>query len=93
MVNLVREFIPDLAGTLAPPVALTKNEVVKDVAKHWDPEYDQAYAKVRQLLTQAPPVTVFPDRSKDFAIRVGASEAGAGVFLGQHKGEDLGIIT
>ena len=91
MVNSVRKFIPNLAGTLAPLVALTKKEAVK-VAKRWNSEHDQAYAKVNQLLTQAP-VLQFPDFSKDFVIHVDASEAGAGAFLGQHKGDDLVIIA
>ena len=92
MVNFVRKFIPNLAGTLAPLVALTKKEAVKEVAKRWNSEHDQAYAKVKQLLTQAP-VLQFPDFSKDFVIHVDASEAGAGAFLGQHKGDDLVIIA
>ena len=58
MVNFVRKFIPNLAGTLAPLVALTKKEAVKEVAKRWNSEHDQAYAKVKQLLTQAPVLPV-----------------------------------
>ena len=47
VVNFVRKVIPDLASILAPLVALTKKESFNDVAKRWDPEYDQAYAKVK----------------------------------------------
>lgn len=92
MVNFVRKFIPNLAGILAPLVALTKKEAVKEIAKRWNSEHDQAYAKVKQLLTEAP-VLQFPDFSKDFVIHVDASEAGAGAFLGQQKGDDLVIIA
>ena len=54
MVNFVRKVIPNLAGTIAPLVALTKKEASKEVAKRWSSEHDQAYAAVKQLLTQAP---------------------------------------
>ena len=92
MVNFVRKFIPNLAGIIAPLVALTKPEAAKTVAKRWRPEHDQAYATVKQLPTQAP-VLQFPDFSKDFAIHVDALEAGAGAFLAQQKGDDLVIIA
>ena len=56
------------------------------------PEHHQAYAKMKQLLTQAP-VLQFPDFSRAFVVNVDASEAGAGTFLAQHKGEDLAILA
>ena len=80
MVNLVRKFIPNLAGTIAPLGALPKKEAIKVVARRWGPEHDLAYAKVKQLLAQAP-VLQFLVFSNDFAIHVDASEAGAGEFL------------
>ena len=92
MVNFARKFIHDLAGILAPLVALTKKEAVKEVAKRWGLEHDQAYAKVKQLLSQAP-LLQFPDSSRGFVIHVDASEAGAEAILAQHKGEDLVIIA
>ena len=51
MVNFVRKFIPDLACILAPLVALTNKEAVKEVANRWGLEHDQVYAKVKQILT------------------------------------------
>ena len=60
MVNFVRKFIPNLAGILAPLIALTK----KEIAKRWGPEHDQAYVKVKELLTQSP-VLQLPDFSQD----------------------------
>ena len=54
MVNFVRKFIPNLSGIIAPLVALTKKEAAEEVAKRWRPEHDQAYATMKQLLTQAP---------------------------------------
>ena len=62
MVNFVRKFIPNLAGIIAPLVALTKKEAAKEVAKRWRREHDEAYATVKQLLTQAP-VLQLPDIS------------------------------
>ena len=91
MLNFVRKFIPNLAGIIAHLVALTKKEAGKEVTRRWRPEHDEAYASVKQLLTQAP-VLQFPDFSKDFAIHVDASEAGAGAFLAQQKGDDF-VIT
>ena len=66
MVNFVRKFIPNLAGIIAPLVALTEKEAAEEVAKRWRPDHDQAYATVKQLLTQTP-VRQFSDFSKDFA--------------------------
>ena len=40
MVNFVRKFIPDLACILAPLVALTNKEAVKEVANRWGLEHD-----------------------------------------------------
>ena len=90
--TFVREFIPNLVSVIAPLVTLTQEEAVEEVAKRWNSEHDRAYATVKQLLTQAP-VLQFPDFSKDFAIHVDASEAGAGAFLAQQKGDGLVIIA
>ena len=92
MVVFVRKFILDLAGQLAPLVALTKTEAVNEVAKRWGPEQNKAQANVKLLLTQAP-VQKFPDLSRDFVMHVDVSEAGAGASLAQHKCEDLAIIA
>ena len=92
MVNFVRKFIPNLAATIAPLVALTKKEAINEISKRWRPEHDQAFARVKQLLTEAP-VLHFPDFSKPFVIHVDASNAGAGAFLAQQNGDDLNIIA
>ena len=92
MVNYVRKYLPDLAAITAPMVELTKKENTKSVAKLWGPEHDEAFAKVKKLLTEAP-VLHFPDFSKEFTIHVDASEAGAGAFLAQQNGDDLNIIA
>ena len=62
MVNYVRKYLPDLAAITAPMVELTKKENTKSVAKLWGPEHDEAFAKVKKLLTEAP-VLQFPDFS------------------------------
>ena len=64
MINFVRKFIPNLAATIAPLVALTKKEAIKEVSKRWVPEHDQAFARVKPF-TEAP-VLHFPDLSKSF---------------------------
>ena len=50
----MRKFTPNLAGSIALQVALTKKEAAKEVAKRWRPKHDQAYATVKQLRTKAP---------------------------------------
>ena len=94
MVNFVRKFIPNLAATIAPLVALTKKEATKEVSKRWRPEHDQAFARVKQLITEAP-ILHFPDFSKllNLVIHVDASNAGAGAFIAQQNGDDLNIIA
>ena len=91
LVNFVRKFIPNLAGTIAPLVTLTKKEAIKEVGQRWGPEHDIAYAKVKQLIVQAP-VLQFPDFAKDLAIHVYASKAGVGAILAQQKTDDR-VIT
>ena len=73
-------------------VALTKKEATKEISKRWGLEQDQAFARVKQLLTEAP-VLHFPYFSKSFVIHVDASNAGAGAFLAQQDGDDLKIIA
>ena len=63
MVNFARKYIPNLAAIIASLVALTKKEATKEVSKRWGPKYDQAFAQVTQLLTEAP-VLHFPDFPK-----------------------------
>ena len=92
MVNLVHKFIPNLTGIIAPLVALTKKEAGKEVAKRRRPEHDQAYATVKQLLTQAPVLQYF-DVSKGFTVQVEASEAGADAPIAQQNGDDLEKIA
>ena len=60
MVNFLQKFTPDPVGIFQPLIALAKKEAGKEVAKRWSPEHDQAYAKVKPLLIQAP-VLQFPD--------------------------------
>ena len=92
MVNFVRKFIPNLAARIAPLVALTKKKATTEVSRRWGPEQDQAFARVKQLLTEAP-VLHFPDFSKSFVIHVDASNAGAGAFLASQDGDNLKIIA
>ena len=91
MVNFFRMFIPNLASVIASLVAL-KNETLKEVATRWNSEYDRGYATIKKLLSLVA-VQKFPGFSHDFAIHVNASEASAGVFLAQQKGDDIVIIA
>ena len=87
MVNFVRKNIPNLTATIAPLVALTKKEAVEQVSKRWGPGHDQAFARVKQLLTEAP-VLHFPDFSKSFC-HTRRCQAGAGAFLAQQNGTQI----
>lgn len=53
MVNFVRKVIPNLAGVVAPLTVLTTKEAVKEVAKRWSPEHNQAPTG-RRLKTHFP---------------------------------------
>ena len=60
VVNFVSKFIPELAATRAPLVAATKIEATLKDNMCWGPQHDRAFARVKQLITDAP-VLHFPD--------------------------------
>ena len=56
IVNFVRKFIPNLATTIEPLVALSRKSSdanLKTLRNYWGPEQDAAFIKVKELLTSA----------------------------------------
>ena len=94
-INFVRKFIPNLATTIEPLVALTLKSVanLKTLRNHWGPEQDAAFVKkVKELLTSAP-VLHFPAFHYSFIIHVDASNCDVGVFLAKKDDGELAIIA
>ena len=95
-INFVRKFIPNLATTIEPLVALTLKSVanLKTLRNHWGPEQDAAFVKkVKELLTSAP-VLHFPAFHYSFMIHVDASNCDVGAFVAQKEGHgELAIIA
>ena len=86
-INFVRKFVPNLATTIEPLVALTLKSVanLRTLRNHWGPEQDAAFVtKVKELLTSAP-VLHFPPFDNSFIIHVDASNWDVGAFLAQKE--------
>ena len=75
-------FIPKFSSVAGPLYPLTK----KDAVYEWDKGCQEAFEKLKQLLTEAP-VLAFPDFSREFILETDTSGAGLGAVLAQ-KGED-----
>ena len=82
LASYYRRFIPKFSSVAGPLYALTK----KDVVYEWDKGCQDAFEKLKQLLTEAP-VLAFPDFPHEFILETDASGAGLGAVLAQ-KGED-----
>lgn len=65
---------------------------MKYVGKRWGLEYDQAFARVNQLLTGVCVLHCL-DYYKIVALHVEASDAGARTSLARQSGEDLNTIS
>ena len=78
-VNYLAKFLPKLSDVLEPIRQLTRD----DVPWTWTATQDQAFAKVQQLVTEAP-VLAFYDPSKDLMIQCDASQSGLGAVLLQN---------
>ena len=78
-VNYLAKFLPKLSDVLEPIRQLTRD----DIQWMWTATHDQAFAKVQQLVTEAPVLT-FYDPSKDLLIQCDASQSGLGAVLLQN---------
>lgn len=79
LVQYVSKFIPNLAEISEPLRLLTKS----DVLWHWDKQQIDSFAKLKNLLTQAPVLRIY-DLQKEVTISVDASSKGLGAVLLQN---------
>uniref|UniRef100_A0A1B0C8P4 RNA-directed DNA polymerase n=1 Tax=Lutzomyia longipalpis TaxID=7200 RepID=A0A1B0C8P4_LUTLO len=91
MIGWFRRFLPSYATFSKPLTDLLKGKG-KTGGIIWTPEADEAFGKLKELLTTAP-ILKLPDYSKPFIVRSDASDVGAGGMLiqeedGQEKIED-----
>ena len=75
-INYLAKFLPSLSVVSEPIRQLTK----KDVAFVWDQVHDQAFAKLKELVTQ-PPLLKYYEPEKELVIQCDASEGGLGAAL------------
>ena len=73
-VNYLSRFMPSLSDVLEPMRQLSR----PDVAWHWDFPQQQAFAKIKQMITAAP-VLAYYDPSEPLAIQCDASNKGIGL--------------
>ena len=76
MINYLTRFSPNLAETTAPMRFLLK----QDSEFLWDSPQDEAFNKVKQIITQTP-VLAFYDAKKPLTLQVDASKHGLGAAL------------
>lgn len=83
LIGYYRRFLKDFASVCSPISDLLKGRK-KGQPITWTPEADQAFSKIRTLLTTAP-ILSSPDFSKKFFIACDASESGVGGVLYQEE--------
>jgi len=74
--SFYRRFVPNFSSLTSPLNELVK----KDVAFHWGEKQENAFQKIKFLLTNAP-ILVLPDFTKPFELECDASGVGIGVVL------------
>ena len=75
-INYFAKFLPQLSDVSEPLRQLTK----KDVVFVWDQVHDQAFTKLKELVTK-PPLLKFYEPEKELVIQCDASEGGLGAAL------------
>ena len=78
MVNYLARYLPKLADVMQPLNELSH----KNVAWTWDAVHDEAYRKLKELLTKAPVLTYY-DQSKELVVHTDASAQGLGAVMMQ----------
>jgi RNase H-like domain found in reverse transcriptase/Integrase zinc binding domain len=78
LVNFYRDFCPDLAQTSIPLYELTH----KKNAFEWNDKHQEAFHKIKQLITNAPLLKI-PSLRKPFVIATDASAVALGAVLSQ----------
>lgn len=78
MVNYLSKFAPNLSEITSP----LRKLLVKDVHFPWDQPQEQAFQKVKDVITQSPgPVLSYYDHKKELTLQVDASKFGLGATL------------
>ncbi|CAB3981086.1 Hypothetical predicted protein [Paramuricea clavata] len=75
-INYLAKFLPQLSDVSEPLRQLTK----KDVVFVWDQVHDQAFTKLKKLVSM-PPLLKFYEPEKELVIQYDASEGGLGAAL------------
>ena len=86
MTSWYRRFIPHFAEIIQTLNRLLKNNKKWD----WGKEQNQAFEKIKELLTSAPILTC-PDFSQPFQLETDASDTGLGAYLASKK-ECLAVV-
>ena len=79
VVQYMSKFLPDLAETMEPIRALTRNNVKWD----WSQECEKSFQSVKEQLTTAPVLAYF-DPEKELVLQVDSSKNGLGAVLLQN---------
>jgi len=76
LAQVAREYVHDLAEILSPIQQLARKGV--DVVQAWGPLQDEAFAKLKKVITTAP-VLALPNLMKKFRVHVDACRVGRGI--------------
>ena len=79
MVNYLSRFAPNLAQVTAP----LRQVLSKDVEFSWDSAQDEAFNKMKQIITDPNQVLVYFDQNKPLTLQVDASKYGLGATIMQ----------
>ena len=90
MTSFYRRFVPNFSSLASPLNKLVK----KDVTFHWGEKQENAFQKIKFLLTNAP-IIALPNFSKPFELECDGSGVGIGVVLiqGGHMNATLNYPT
>lgn len=80
LTSYYRRFVPGFSKVANPLYTLTK----KDVSFIWNPECQQAFEQLKELL-RASPVLCFPNFRRPFILETDASGTGLGAVLAQQQ--------
>ena len=86
-VNYLSKFLPHLSGVCEP----LRKLMAKDVEWHWTPHQDQAFQRIRQLVTEAP-VLKYYEPGEELTLQSDASQTGLGAVLTQN-GQPLAFAS
>ena len=86
-VNYLSKFLPHLSDVCEP----LRKLMAKDVEWHWTPHQDQAFQRIRQLVTEVPVLKYYEPR-EELTLQGDASQTGLGAVLTQN-GQPLAFAS